>query len=114
MVYESTASPITFVMPDCDVKIQISFVSNKAESEAYRIKVAPLENGSLTINKAKAKAGQTIKVTAKPKPGYELDNILIVNTEDQNQIIAQGATSPFTFQMPENNVTVKATFKKVE
>ena len=61
-----------------------------------------------------AKAGQTIKVTAKPKTGYELDNILIVNTEDQNQIIAQGATSPFTFQMPENNVTVKATFKKVE
>ena len=46
--------------------------------------------------------------------GYDLDNILIVNTEDQNQIIAQGATSPFTFQMPENNVTVKATFKKVE
>ena len=114
VVYESTASPITFVMPDCDVKIQISFVSNKAESETYRIKVAPLENGSLTINKAKAKAGQTIKVTAKPKTGYELDNILIVNTEDQNQIIAQGATSPFTFQMPENNVTVKATFKKVE
>lgn len=113
-VYESTASPITFVMPDCDVKIQISFVSNKAESETYRIKVAPLENGSLTIDKAKAKAGQTIKVTAKPKTGYELDNILIVNTEDQNQIIAQGATSPFTFQMPENNVTVKATFKKVE
>lgn len=60
-----------------------------------------LSNGSISVDKATAFAGDQVTVTASPDAGYQLDEITVNGS----------AITGTTFIMPSENVTVSATFK---
>ncbi|MBO5418276.1 MAG: hypothetical protein J6A50_06730 [Clostridia bacterium] len=47
------------------------------EPEKYDITVGTVENGTVTVDKASAEAGETVTVTATPNEGYMLNTILV-------------------------------------
>ena len=70
----------------------------------YSLTVDNTNGGIISLDKIEANYGDIITVTTTPNIGYELDKIY-VNGEELNQN---------TFNMPANDVTVTATFKKIE
>lgn len=65
-----------------------------------------ITNGTISVNKSTAAAGETITITVNPDSGYEL-NTLTVTDSDDNSITVTNKT----FEMPESSVTVNATFR---
>ena len=87
----TTATNVTvtdnkFTMPDEDVTVTATFKKKtepKPETKEYTISKAYTNHGSFTVSKSKAKAGETITVTAKPYSGYAVKNVYYI---DDNNI----------------------------
>lgn len=72
----------------------------------YSVTVAPdIENGTISVDKEKSYEGDTVNVTATPDSGYVLDTVEF-NGKSANVV---GNTA--TFKMPNEDVTVTATFR---
>ena len=99
----------TFEMPGSDVTVTATFKEITQTAEEYNIKVIPSENGTVTPDKEKAKEGEVVKLTFDPAEGYEIDSIEVTDGSGE-KIELNNAT----FRMPASDVTVTATFKKVE
>ena len=77
--------------------------------ESYSVSASSQENGSVTANPNKdLKQGDSVTITVKPDQGFELDK-LIVNGKDVTRNVNN---NNYTFTMPNNNVTVSASFKE--
>lgn len=75
----------------------------------YSVTVAPdIENGTITVDKEKSYEGDTVNVKATPNSGYVLETVKF-NSESANVV---GNTATFT--MPNENVTVTATFREAK
>lgn len=96
----------TFTMPESDVGVNVYFEEKQAET--YTITVNQSQNGSVTANKQSAKANETVTLTVTPTEGYKLDS-LSVTADGQPVKVTNN-----TFTMPASNVTVSASFRKVE
>lgn len=68
-------------------------------------------NGTVTADKTTAGVGDTVALTVTPNNNYEIDNITVTDGSGNNVTVD---TSNNTFIMPKNNVTVNATFKKIQ
>ena len=83
-----------------------------AEASTYSINIDSYENGSIELNKYSAAAGETIKITATPDEGYELESITVTdgdgNTVETSTTFA--VESVHGFVMPASDVTVSAVF----
>jgi len=86
------------------------------DAVASAINITIPENGTVEVNAVKAPAGVTVTLTAIPEANYQVDKFVVttaggtavettVSTEDTNKA---------TFVMPEEAVTVTATFKAIE
>ncbi len=73
----------------------------------HGITVGTVENGTVTIDKNVGIKGELIKLTITPKEGYEIDKIEILCDGDEVVRTDNG------FIMPDSDVEVKVTFKKV-
>lgn len=69
----------------------------------YALTVAEMTNGTVTVNKTKAKAGDEIIVTATPNENYVLKQ---GSLKANNETISDGK-----FKMPKENVTITAEFE---
>lgn len=67
-----------------------------------------MTNGDVNINPAQAKEGQEVKITPQPAPGYKLKKLTYTPDGDS----AVDITTNLKFNMPRNDVTVKAEFDK--
>jgi hypothetical protein len=75
--------------------------------EVYTITAAETTNGTISLSKTTAAAGETITVTATPASlWYELDTIAV---SDSNGVVTVNNNS---FTMPAGNVTVTVAFKE--
>ena len=79
------------------------------QRQPHKVTVAQPTNGSVTASSATAKAGKTVTLTVAPAGGYELAS-LSVTTADDTPITVDNNT----FTMPAADVTVSATFRKVD
>ncbi len=71
------------------------------------------KNGTVTVDKDVAAAGETVTVTVTPNEGYELDTLVYMcetgfNTGEFDITEIEGTT----FEMPAENAAVKATFRE--
>ena len=73
----------------------------------YKITLNDISNGSATLSKTEAQAGDVISITVKPESGYELDKI----TYKVGDVVTD-ITDSKKFTMPEDDVTVDVVFKK--
>ncbi len=93
----------TFAMPEGAVEVAAEF------EKEYAVTVpAKTDEGEVKTDKAKAVRGTKITLTVTPGEGYELDTL----TVDGTKVTVTGST--YSFDMPEKDVAVTATFKKTE
>ena len=88
-------------MPKANVTVTATF-----KAVDYTITKGTVTNGTLTIDKASAKAGETITVTATANEGYEVGSVTATGVT-----LSGGTNGVYTFTMPTADVTVNATFK---
>ena len=75
----------------------------------YNITLAETEHGTATVSRKQAIEGRKIKVTATPDEGYDIDKI----TYTPEGGSAVDITEEKSFEMPDVDVTVKVTFRRV-
>ena len=79
----------------------------------HNITITPTENGSVTVDNETAKKGDTVMLTASPDEGYALDSCSVIDN-DENAVDTSIEENEITFTMPDSDVTVIVTFKKIE
>ncbi|MDR3123838.1 MAG: hypothetical protein LBU16_08695 [Treponema sp.] len=90
-----------------------------AENAIYRLSVALTGSGALTVKVADAEvttaaAGATVTLTVTPDAGFKLRaGTLKVKKADNSEVDVTGS-GPYTFTMPQANVTVSAEFEAGE
>ncbi|BAK44217.1 MBG domain-containing protein [Eggerthella sp. YY7918] len=67
---------------------------------AHKVTVVPSEHGTVTADKERAVAGETVSLTATPAEGYRLDHIFVDGSALQGT----------SFEMPDADVVVAASF----
>ena len=93
----------SFEMPASDADVYAEF------AELFSVNISdPIDNGTVTVDKAKAIAGETITVTANPSfSDYELTSLYYMVGQQRFDIESD------TFSMPESDVTVYAVFERL-
>ena len=87
------------------IAVQVGF------KELYTVNTPVITGGTVTATPATAFAGDIVTLGVAPYDGYEyVDGSLTVTAENDDVVPVTGNT----FTMPASNVTVSATFKKVE
>lgn len=95
-----------FTMPAKAVTVSATF----KYAPKYNITVKDSENGSVSADMQTATAGTTVTVTVDPAEGYELDALTV---NDGAVEVTKVDDTTYTFVMPDAEVTVSATFKKI-
>lgn len=99
---------------DADVKANPIDAIAVADPEptVYKVNTATVEGGKVSVDKNTAVAGDTVKATATADKDYKYVEGSITVTAANGTKVDVNADGTFT--MPESDVTVSATFKKVE
>ena len=97
-----------FTMPAFAVTVTATF---QQATETYTVTVDEnIANGTVVVNPTTYTAGQTVALAVTPADGYVLDQLTVTNTATGEPV---NVHEDYSFTMPEGDVTVTATFKKV-
>lgn len=89
-------------------------VVNTPVEKTYSASVSETENGTVQLSATKdIKKGDTVTITVTPDENYELDTLKVTGTTSNSEISIQHTDGTYSFVMPEEDVTVSATFKKI-
>ena len=94
----------SITMPANNISVYVEF-----EAINYTIAKAEIQNGSVDISKTTAVYGDNITISVTPNTDYELDEIYYVVNSTQQKVVITGSE----FVMPDENITVYATFKEL-
>lgn len=83
-------------------------------STRYTVNVEDADNGTVKVNPTRAERGDTVTITVDPDDGYELDEIIVTDSDGDEISIRDRGDGKYTFTMPRGKVTVEATFVLVE
>lgn len=79
----------------------------------YKVSVAGVSNGSVTVSHKTAASGVTVTVTTSPSTGYALDSVAVtLDKTGKTVTLSNKGSGKYTFTMPTGDVTVKAAFAK--
>ena len=103
-----TVTDNKFTMPDEDVTVTATFKEKEKPKPAeHKITIADTTNGTVKANPASAAKDAEVTLTVTPAEGYELDKLTVAGTTATNVKVTDNK-----FTMPDEDVTVTATFKK--
>ena len=118
---DKAAEETSFIMGESEVVIQAAYTKDSSSgggggggggggaSSTYTNTVEKTEHGKIEVSPKRAYEGDTVTITVTPETGYELDK-LIVKDADGNEIKVSGGNGEYTFEMPDNTVTIQGTF----
>ena len=96
-----------FTMPPANVAVTADFIS----SIEYNITVnQPASGGTISVNKTKAAAGETVNVTGNPAAEYSLGSITLIREDSGVPVFVSITGNTGTFSMPPANATLTAVF----
>lgn len=81
-----------------------------AVNDRWSIQAASTAHGKVAISPSNATKGATVKLTAIPDAGYELDSLTALNASGKEITLVKVDGTTYTFTMPAGAVTVRATF----
>ncbi len=92
--------------------------ATEAQQTAYTAAISPAEHGTIVFtggdgNSRKFNKNDKVDVTLRPDKGYLVSQFKVTNT-DTGKVLAKKNTTDnrFTFNMPEKNVTISASFSE--
>jgi len=94
----------SFVMPAENVTVSATF-----KKSSYKVSVAPVANGVITLSTYSASYGDVISFTITPDAGYEMDTVIVTTDDRMRAVIPLTGNS---FVMPAGNVMITASFKQ--
>ncbi len=103
-----TVTDNKFTMPDEDVTVTATFKEKEKPTPVeHKITIAETTNGTVTANPASAAKDAEVTLTVTPAEGYKLDKLTVAGKTATNVTVTDNK-----FTMPDEDVTVTATFKK--
>ena len=103
--FVATNNPLEFTMPAKDVMLEAQFEDATVE---YAINVdGSVEGGTISADKAKAKLGDVVTLTATPNSGYQFVQWTVLDGNADEVTVTDNQ-----FTMPASDVEVSATFKQ--
>lgn len=92
----------------------ITYVAGKLTvKQKHNVKIADTTNGSVTTNVSKAAEGTEVAITVTPKSGYKLSTLTVKDAAGKSYVVSTDNNGKYYFTMPDADVTVTATFKKI-
>lgn len=79
-------------------------------STAHTISYGSTTNGSFTTAPTSASSGDTVTVVATPSTGYQVSSVTYTPSGGSETACTQGSGNTYTFEMPDYDVEVNATF----
>lgn len=79
----------------------------------YTVSVDAGRNGDVTVSPSRASYGATVTITVDPDEGYELDELIVTDSDGDEISIRSRGDGRYTFTMPRGRVTVEATFVEI-
>lgn len=108
--YDSEDDYYYFVMPAQNVTVSVVFTSDTPVS-TYFLTAGETENGTLIVEEGSYEAGTSIEVLVEADSGYEINEVYYKTVSDV-QVDIEGEDGDYFFEMPDENITVYATFKE--
>lgn len=106
-----TDARCTFVMPDSDVRVRVTFIPIEALSVSFDSKP---DYGTVIVDpKEGYEEGTLVTVTLRPDNGCILETIEAVNCETGEKLSLGGMGTTRTFRMPNASVRLNVTFKSL-
>ena len=88
---------------------------SSSTSDRYDInKPSKVENGSIKVSDSKAEKGDTVTITVTPDEGYELDELVVYDKDDDEIDLKDKGDGKYTFEMPKGDVEIKVSFAAIE
>ncbi len=84
-----------------------------AAATSYAVTVEKAENGTVTVSKAAAYAGNVVTLTVKPDAGYELDTLKVLDKDGKEVDLTKKSETSYSYAQPRSKVSVEATFKLI-
>lgn len=84
---------------------------SKPEETTYKVDVVQASNGTTSVSRSTAKAGDLVTVTVSPSSGYVLDMIRVIGGSQLVSLTNLG-NNQYRFTMPSANVEVRATYDR--
>ena len=79
----------------------------------YTVSVDTGRNGDVTVSPSRASYGDTVTITVDPDEGYELDELIVTDSDGDEISVRSRGDGRYTFIMPRSRVTVEATFVEI-
>jgi uncharacterized repeat protein (TIGR02543 family) len=99
----------SFNMPAENVTITATFVEDEPVIVTeYNITIAEMQNGTVTADKAQAAKGEIVTLTVTPAEGYKIADVKV------NNVSLNAVEGIYSFEMPEEDVTITASFSSTE
>lgn len=109
-VQAGNAGKYTFTMPAGSVTVKAVFIQNPVK---YDVTLpASVAGGSVTADKEKAAAGETVALTVTPDQGYEVESLSVTGKDGASVGLTDQGKGTSSFTMPEGSVEVNLTFRK--
>ena len=67
----------------------------------------------MTVSPSRAIYGDTVTITVEPDEGYELDELIVTDSDGDEIDVERVSATRYTFEMPRSRVTVEATFVEI-
>ena len=99
-----------FIMPAKNVTVSATFKEADpiVPPTRYAITIAEMQNGTVTADKEYASATELVTLTVTPAEGYKVADVKV------NGVSLNPTNNTYSFEMPEEDVTITATFEPVQ
>ena len=85
-----------------------------AQWGGYTVTVAGTTNGTVTVDKTEAPAGEEVTIKVAAKSGYKMSTLTVKDSNGKTYTPGTDNKGTYTFTMPGANVTVTVTFTRVK
>lgn len=113
--FEKNSEPVTPPDPDTPVTPNPPSSSGgggggSSSSVSKKISIGKTSNGTISSSHQNPTKGTKVTLTAKPKSGYVLDSLRVLDAKGNEVELTEAGDGKYTFIMPDGKVTVDAKF----